>query len=93
MKSLHRTCAAFAAVCLMSAAVFAADASGTWKWSETSGRGGKGGTATPREVTLTLTQTDGKVTGKISRPGRDGQTSTADVQNAKIEGDKISFNY
>ena len=81
----------------MSAAAIAADASGTWKWTEQSGRGGggggKGGSATPREVTLTLTQKDGKVSGTISRPGRDGQTSSADIQNAKIEGDKISFSY
>lgn len=93
MKSLRHSLAAFAAVCLVSAAALAADASGTWKWTEQSGRGGGGGSATPREVTLTLTQKDGKVSGKISRPGRDGQTSTAEIQNAKIEGDKISFSY
>src|SRR5687768_15035149 len=72
MKSLRRPFAAFVAVCLMSTAAFAADASGTWKWTQ-QGRGGKsGGSGTPRETTLTLKQTDGKLTGTVSSPGRDG---------------------
>jgi outer membrane protein assembly factor BamB len=83
--------AATAAFCLMSVAAFAADASGTWKWTEQSGRGGGGGGGTPREVTLTLAQKDGKVTGKISRPGRDGAVTATDISDASIKGDTIAF--
>jgi hypothetical protein len=90
MKSLRRSIAAFAAVCLMSAAAFAADPSGTWTWTQ-QGRGRDGGKGTPRESTLTLTMKDGKLAGKVSTPGRDGATSTADIMNASIKGDTISF--
>ena len=82
--------AATAAVCLMSAAAFAADASGTWKWTE-QGRGRGGDAGTPREVTLTLAVKDGKVTGKVSRPGRDGAVTATDISNASIKGDTIAF--
>lgn len=83
--------AATAAVCLMSAAAFAADASGTWKWTEQSrGRSGNSG-GTPREVTLTLAQKDGKLTGKMTRPGRDGAVADTDISNASVSGDTITF--
>jgi hypothetical protein len=86
MKSLRRTFAAFAAVCLVSAAAYAADASGTWKWS-TPGRGG----GAPRESTLTLTAKDGKLMGKVSTPGRDGNTTSTEIMNGTIKGDMVSF--
>lgn len=91
MKLFSRNIAALAAVCLVSAAAFAADASGTWKWTEQS-RGGGGGGGTPREVTLTLAQKDGQLSGKYSRPGRDGNTTTGEITNASIKGDTIAFN-
>jgi len=91
MKSLRRTFAAFVAVGLMSAAVFAADASGTWKWTQ-QGRGGKsGGGGTPRESTLILTEKDGKLTGKVSSPGRDGGTTSVDIKDGTIKGDVVAF--
>jgi hypothetical protein len=90
MKSLQRTFAAFVAACLMSAAAFAADATGTWKWTQ-QGRGGKSGSSTPREATLTVVQKDGKLTGSVSSPGRDGGTSTAEIANATIKGDMVAF--
>lgn len=34
---------------------------------------------------------DGKLTGKLSSPGRDGNTTTAEIANASIKGDVISF--
>ena len=74
----------------MSAAVFAADASGTWKWTQ-QGRGGKSGGGTPRESTLTLTEKDGKLTGKVSSPGRDGATTSVDIADGTIKGDVIAF--
>lgn len=90
MKSIRRTFAAFVVACLISAAVFAADASGTWKWTQ-QGRGGKDVGGTPRESTLTLVQKDGKLSGKVSSPGRDGATNTTEISNASIKGDVIAF--
>ena len=77
----------------MSAAVFAADPSGNWKWTEQSrgSRGGGGGGGTPREVTLTLAVKDGKLTGKMNRPGRDGNVTATEISNGMIKGDEISF--
>jgi hypothetical protein len=86
MKLLPRTIAAVAAVCLVSAAAFAADPSGTWKWSQP-GRGG----GAPRESTLTLAMKDGKLTGKVATPGRDGATTTTEIANGSIKGDVVSF--
>jgi hypothetical protein len=85
MKSLRRMIAAFAAVCLISAAAFAADPSGTWKWSQP-GRGG----GEPRESSLALTMKDGKLTGKLTSPGRDGATTT-DISNASVKDDVVKF--
>lgn len=89
MKLLSRSFAAVIAACVISAAVYAADPSGTWKWTQ-QGRGGGGG-GTPRETTLTLTVKDGKVTGKVSSPGRDGATNTADIKDASVKDDVVSF--
>ncbi len=86
MKSLRRPFAAFAAFCLLSVAVFAADPSGTWKWSQP-GRGG----GAPRESTLTLAAKDGKLTGKLSMPGRDGNATSVEITNAAIKDDVVSF--
>lgn len=89
MKSVPRIFAAVAAVCF-TASVALADASGTWKWQE-QGRGGGGGGGTPREVSATLAEKDGKLTGKISRPGRDGNTTTTEITNGSVKGDTVSF--
>jgi hypothetical protein len=87
MKSLRRPFAAFVAVCLMSTAAFAADASGTRKCTQQ----GRGGSGTPRETTLTLKQTEGKLTGTVSSPGRDGATNTTEISNGTIKGDVVAF--
>lgn len=102
MKLLRRSVAAFAALCLFAAAAFAADPSGTWKWTQ-QGRGGRGGGGgggggggagggTPREVTLTLAMKDGKLTGKVASPGRDGNVMETEISNASVSGDNIAFN-
>lgn len=87
MKSLRLSLAAFVAACFMTVAAFAADASpaGTWKWS-TPGR--NGGPA--RESTLTLAVKDGKLTGKLSAPGRNGAMET-DISAAAIKDNALSF--
>ena len=71
----------------MSAAAYAADPSGTWKWTQQ----GRGGGGTPRESTLTLALKDGKLTGKVSTPGRDGAIGTAEIMNASMKGDMVTF--
>jgi hypothetical protein len=92
MKTLRRSVAAFAAVCLMSAAAFAADASGTWKWTQQGrGGGGGGGGGQPREVTLTLVQKDGKLTGSVAMPGREGAVNTVDITNGSVKDDVVTF--
>jgi len=34
---------------------------------------------------------DGKLTGKLSTPGRDGATTATEISNASIKGDVVSF--
>jgi hypothetical protein len=87
MKSLRRPFAAFAAVCFMSAVAFAADPSGTWTWTQPS----RGGNSPARESTLTLAMKDGKLTGKVTSPGRDGNTNSTDITNASVKDDVVSF--
>ena len=92
MKSLRRSFAAVVAACLFSAAAFAADPSGTWKWTQQGrGGGGGGGGGTPRESTLTLAMKDGKLTGKLSSPGRDGATNETEIKNASVKDDTVAF--
>jgi hypothetical protein len=89
MKLLRRSFAAVVAACLMSAAVYAADPTGTWKWTQ-QGRGGGGG-GTPRETTLTLAMKDGKLTGKLASPGRDGASNETEIKDATVKGDTVAF--
>jgi hypothetical protein len=91
MKSLRRNFAAFAAVCLLSAAAFAADPTGTWKWTQQGRGGGGGGGGAPRESTLTLAMKDGKLTGKLTTPGRGGDPMSTEISDASVKGDDISF--
>jgi len=86
MKSLRRSFAAFAAVSLFAVAAFAADPSGTWKWSQP-GRGG----GAPRESTLTLAVKDGKLTGSLATPGRGGDPVTTEITNASLKDDTVTF--
>lgn len=70
----------------MSAVAFAADPSGTWKWS-TPARGD----GPPRESTLTLAMKDGKLTGKLTTPGRGGEPMSTEIKNASIKEDVVAF--
>jgi hypothetical protein len=104
MKSLRRSFAALAALCIASLAL-AADPSGTYKWTQQGGgRGGQGGGGQgqgqggggrggqPQELTLVLAMKDGHLTGKVTMPGRGGgEPVTAEVKDAKMTGDEISF--
>ncbi|MBI4626460.1 MAG: hypothetical protein HY736_24980, partial [Verrucomicrobia bacterium] len=76
----------------MSGAAFAADPSGTWKWVQQGrGGGGGGGGGTPREATLVLSMKDGKLTGKLTSPGRGGDPVVTEISNASCTGDTVAF--
>ena len=92
MKSLRRSVAAFAAVCLLSAAAFAADPAGTWTWTQPARGGGGGQGGAPRETSLTLAMKDGKLTGKLTSPGRgDAAPMATEITGAMVMGDTVSF--
>ena len=55
------------------------------------GGGGGGGGGTPRESTLTLAMKDGKLTGKLTTPGRGGDPMSTEISNAAVKGDVVSF--
>lgn len=63
-----------------------ADVSGTWTWTA---RGRQGGA--DRKITAKFKVDGGKVTGKISTPGRDGQDRETDIKDGQIKGDQLSF--
>jgi hypothetical protein len=67
---------------------FAADVSGKWTY-EQPGRGGNPG----RPVTITLKQDGSKLTGQVPGMGRGGDNPPppSEIQNGKVEGDKVSF--
>jgi len=74
----------------MSTAAFAADPSGTWTWTQPARGGGGGGT--PRESSLTLAVKDGKLTGKLTTPGRgDGAAMATEISNASVKDDVVAF--
>ncbi|HUJ44964.1 MAG TPA: hypothetical protein VLW52_15310 [Opitutaceae bacterium] len=80
MKSFRLFTAVLAAVLLTSVVAFAADPTGTWKWSFP-GRDGQ-----PREVTLKLELKDGQLTGSVS--AFRGETP---ISNASCKDDQITF--
>jgi len=64
----------------------AADASGIWTWT-TPGRNG----GPERASTLILAEDHGKLSGKVSAPGRDGAAVESPISNGTLDGDKITF--
>ncbi len=61
-------------------------ADGTWTWTVPGRNGGA-----DRKNTLSL-KTDGdKLTGKVSAPGRGGQTAETEIADGKVKGDEVSF--
>ena len=67
-------------------AAFAADVSGKWVY-EQPGRGG----GDPTKVTVTLKNDGGKLTGNISRPGRDGNVMETPITDGKVDGNNVTF--
>ena len=87
MKSFRILATAFVASCVMSVAAFAADATGSWKWSQMGRQGGN-----PTEITAKLTAKDGKLTGTVTQPGRQGGAPTdVEISDGMVKGDTVSF--
>jgi hypothetical protein len=63
-----------------------ADANGTYTWTMPGRNGGP-----DRKMTLKLKVEGDKVTGKITAPGRDGQTRDTDISEGKLTGDEVAF--
>src|SRR5215472_6428143 len=59
----------------------AKDPSGTWSWTV---RGRQG---TDRKVTAKFKVSGDKLTGTVSAPGRNGQTSDTDISDGKVSGE------
>ena len=84
MLTLRSAVRAFVCLVVMSVGLsaFAADATGTWKWTM-QGRGGNPG----REVSLTLKQDGDKLTGKMG-----GGQNEVEIKDGKIDKDgTLSF--
>ncbi len=64
----------------------AADVAGTWTWTVPNRNGGA-----DRTNTLTLKFDDSKLTGKIARPGRDGQIMESPIADGKVDGTNVTF--
>jgi hypothetical protein len=87
MKSFRILAAAFVASCLMSVAAFAADATGSWKWTQMGRQGG-----TPQEITAKFTAKDGKLTGTVTQPGRGGGAPMdVEISDGAVKGDTVTF--
>ena len=67
-------------------AASAADIDGKWVYEQAGRQGGN-----PVKVTLSLKAEGGKLTGNVSRPGRDGNNMESPITDGKIEGNSVSF--
>ena len=80
MKTLRNLAAAFLAASVLTVAAFAADLTGSWKWTA-QGRNG------PMEVTAKLTLSkEGALSGTVA--GRNGDTP---IGNASFKDGKVAF--
>ena len=62
------------------------DPAGKWTWTMPGRNGGP-----DRKSTLDLKVDGAKVTGKISSPGRDGQTTETEIADGKLKDGELSF--
>ena len=67
-------------------AATAADINGKWVYEQAGRQGGN-----PVKVTLTLKSEGGKLTGTLSRPGRDGNAMESQISDGKVDGNNVSF--
>src|SRR5690349_8995167 len=70
----------------LSFALCAADVTGKWTFEMAGRQGGN-----PTTWTMNLKDSGGKLTGTVSRPGRDGNIMDSEITDGKVDGDNISF--
>jgi hypothetical protein len=63
-----------------------ADVSGNWSWIM-KGRQGR----PDRKITAKLKVDGNKLTGTVSSPGRDGQSTDTEIKDGKVTGDDVTF--
>jgi hypothetical protein len=80
MKNPRTFLAAFVAVSVLTVTAFAANISGTWKWTSVNKKSG------PAEVTAVLVMKEGKLTGTVT-----GRQGPADITETILNGNQISF--
>src|SRR5262245_52765314 len=87
MKSFCKLLAASVAVCFATVAAFAADPSGTWKWTQQGRQGGQG-----FEMTLKLELKDGALSGGLpAMQGPQGEIPAVAISDASFKDDKVAF--
>jgi hypothetical protein len=62
------------------------DPNGTWTWTQQGRQGGQ-----ERQMTLKLKSEGDKLTGTLTMPGRNGETSDTKIDHGKVSGDEVSF--
>jgi hypothetical protein len=75
----------FTLLLVVAVAAMAADVSGKWVF-EQQGRGGN-----TVQVTMTLKADGSKLTGTVSRPGRDGNVMESPITSGSVNGDNVTF--
>ncbi len=66
-------------------AAVAADVSGKWVWEQAGRQGGN-----PVQISLTLKAEGSKLTGTMTRPGRDGNMDMP-ISDGKVDGNNVTF--
>jgi hypothetical protein len=79
MKILRPLLAAMFAASVLATAAFAADLSGTWKWTSVTATG-------PVEMTAVLLHKDGTLTGTVT-----GRQGPADIGDASVKNGQVAF--
>jgi hypothetical protein len=87
MKFFCKLLAASVAVCFATVAAIAADATGTWKWTQQGRQGGQG-----FEMTLKLEVKDGALSGATGPiTGPQGEIPGVAISDASLKGDTVAF--
>jgi len=79
MKTLRLVLAAFVAASVLTVAARAADLSGNWNWTSQSTKG-------PVQMSATLVQKDGDLTGTVT-----GRQGPAEISAASIKAGEVTF--
>lgn len=85
MNPLLRPAAALVALCVLPAAVHAADPSGNWTWTHVIRPG------LARDARLTLVLKGKRVVGGLTSPGPRGEHTFAEIREGTFEHDVVEF--